>query len=696
MSAPEAIRVSTPPATLDPELFADTWTAEDDAEVAQLPGPILIIGASGFVGAKLFFSLAKRRKDVFAASRDPNASWRLVRLPDFVSPSQLVQLDITQPESVQHVLGRLKPRSVMNLSAYGAYERQGDVARIHQVNYVGTLNLVITLRDLGCDAYVHAGTSSEYGLNCTNPDEASELVPNSDYAASKVGASYLLKYYGRIHGLPCTDLRLYSVYGPWEERDRLIPRLVQAGIEGRYPPLADPKTSRDFVYVDDATRAFVKAALKTCRNEPGLSINVATGARTTLEDVARTSKDVFNLPADPQFGSHRNRKWDLSNWYGNPAMAKAKLDWSPRHDFKSGLALTGAWERRATELLRTAPARTATKTISLIVACYRDNQAIPVMYERVVKVFEALKPRGYAYELIFVNDCSPANDEDEIAKICARDPGVLGVSHSRNFGSQSAFLSGLEVATGDAAVLMDGDLQDPPELLPQMIDGLEKGFDVVYGQRVKRDAPLYMQLFYKVFYRVFRKLSEVAIPVDAGDFSLINRKAVDHLLKFGERDVFLRGLRAWMGFKQTGVPYVRPERAFGVTTNSFLKNVWWAKKAIFSFSTKPLAYIQGLGFAMFGLTMAASLFYLINYFINPPQNATGITTVVLICLALGGLQLFSLSILGDYLGKVLEEVKSRPRYIRARILRGAERLETETAIAQFVATAKENAHGKPR
>jgi dolichol-phosphate mannosyltransferase len=696
MSAPEALNVAGAPAMLDPELYADTWNAEDAADVASLPGPILIIGASGFVGAKLFFSLAKRRSDVYAASPDPQSSWRLVRLPDFVKRTQLEQLDITSLESVRNVFGRIHPRTIFNLSAYGAYERQQDVARIHQVNYVGTLNLVMVMRDLGCDAYVHAGTSSEYGLNCTNPDEASELVPNSDYAASKVGASYLLKYYGRIHGLPCTDLRLYSIYGPWEERDRLIPRLVQAGIEGKYPPLADPKTSRDFVYIDDATRAFVKAALKTCRSEPGLSINVATGTRTTLEDVAKASKAVFELKEDPQFGSHRNRKWDLSNWYGNPALSKAKLDWTPRHDFKSGLALTGAWERRATELLRTAPQRTAQKTISLIVACYRDNQAIPVMYERVVKVFETLKTRGYNYELIFVNDCSPASDEDEIAKICAKDPAVLGVSHSRNFGSQSAFLSGLEVSTGDAAVLMDGDLQDPPEVVPELVDAWEKGADVVYGQRVKRDAPLYMQVFYKIFYRVFRKLSEVTIPVDAGDFSLINRKAIDHLLKFGERDVFLRGLRAWMGFKQTGVPYVRPERAFGVTTNSFLKNIWWAKKAIFSFSTKPLAYIQGLGFAMFAVTMAAGLFYLINYFVNPPQNATGITTVVLICLALGGLQLFSLSILGDYLGKVLEEVKSRPRYIRARILRGGDRLETEAAIAQFVANAKDHAHGKPR
>jgi polyisoprenyl-phosphate glycosyltransferase len=682
--------------TLDDALYIDTWTAADDAEVAQLPGPILVIGASGFIGARLFYSLARRRRDVYAASRDPASSWRLSRLPPFATTAQLVRLDIGKLESVRGLMGSLKPRTVFNLAAYGAYERQQQAPLIHEVNYVGTLNLILALRETGVDALVQAGSSSEYGLNCTFPDELGELVPNSDYAVSKVGASYLLKYYGKIHAVPCTHLRLYSVYGPWEERDRLMPRVVQAGLSGRYPPLADPATSRDFVWVDDATSAFVKAALTTCRTEPGLSINVATGTRTTLEGVARAARTVFGLAEDAVFGSHRSRKWDLSNWYGNPALAAAKLGWKASLGFEEGLRRTAEWERLATPLLTAAPPPAAQKIISCIVACYRDNQAIPVMYDRVVKVFEGLKPKGYGYELIFVNDCSPANDEEEIARLCARDPQVVGVTHSRNFGSQSAFLSGLGVSTGDAAVLMDGDLQDPPEMVPAMVDQWEKGADVVYGQRVKRQASLPMQLAYKAFYRVFRSLSEVSIPVDAGDFSLINRKAVEHLLKFEERDVFLRGLRAWVGFKQAGVPYERPERAFGVTTNSLLKNIWWAKKAIFSFSTRPLAYIQGLSVAMFLLTLAAGLFYFVNYFINPPQNATGITTVVLLVLGLGGVQLFSVSILGDYLGKVLEEVKGRPRFIRARIMRGGTTYQRPSELDQYVKTARDDVDGRHR
>jgi dolichol-phosphate mannosyltransferase len=264
----------------------------------------------------------------------------------------------------------------------------------------------------------------------------------------------------------------------------------------------------------------------------------------------------------------------------------------------------------------------------------------------------------------------------------------VGISHSRNFGSQSAFLSGMEIATGDAVVLLDGDLQDTPETIAAFYQEWKKGYDVVFGVRVKREAAWHMQILYKAFYRVLRHLSDVEMPVDAGDFSLISRRAVDHLLKFSERDVFVRGLRAWIGFKQTGVPYVRPERMFGRTTNNMMKNVWWAKKAIFSFSTAPLHYIQAMGLTVFGVSMALSLFYLIYYLLNPPSGAPGITTIILLVLGLGGVQLLSLSILGDYLGKVLEETKGRPRYIRARILKAQDTYSSEAEMSRYISDIK--------
>ncbi|MGB6064612.1 MAG: hypothetical protein WBG50_07365, partial [Desulfomonilaceae bacterium] len=243
-------------------------------------------------------------------------------------------------------------------------------------------------------------------------------------------------------------------------------------------------------------------------------------------------------------------------------------------------------------------------------------------------------------------------------------------------------------------VLLDGDLQDPPELISDFIKKWDEGFEVVYGIRTRRVAPLHLQFLYKLFYRVFRHLSDVEIPVDAGDFSLIDRKVVDYIVKFPEKDIFLRGLRAWAGFRQTGVLYVRPERMFGRSTNNFLKNIWWAKKAIFSFSIKPLEYIQRLGAIMFAVSLIMGLFYLGSALLYPPSNAKGIPTVIILILGLGGIQLLSLSILGDYLGKVLEEVKNRPRYIRSRVMKGSEIIDSPDDINEFINVAKIAVRGR--
>lgn len=663
--------------TSEVDLWTDNWSEADREDARRLQGPIWVLGASGFIGANLFFSLSRLRPDVFAVSRQVESSWRLLHAP---YPNRIA-LDITQPHEVAAAIKKYRPRTVFNLSAYGAYERQNAPDRIHKVNYAGTLNLIQALLESGCDAFVQAGTSSEYGLNCAGPVESGALEPNSDYAVSKVASAYLLGYYGRFKGFPCTHLRLYSVYGPWEEHDRLIPTLVRLGLQGQYPPLVDPAISRDFLYVGDSTRAFVRAALTTCRSHPGQAFNIATGTKTSLGEIAQLAKQLFKINAEPVFGSMPNRKWDLSNWYGNPLLAQAQLGWNPRLSLQEGLARTIIWEEAAAPRMRLGRVVQKLEKLSAIVACYRDHQAIPIMYVRLTKVLAGL---GIDYEIIFVNDSSPTEDEEIIRQLCEQDSHVVGISHSRNFGSQSAFLSGMGIATGDAVILLDGDLQDTPETIEAFYHEWKKGFDVVFGIRVKRQSIWYMQLLYKLFYRTLRHLSDVDIPVDAGDFSLMDRKVVEHLLRLPERDVFVRGLRAWIGFKQSGVPYIRPERMFGRSTNNLLKNIWWAKKAIFSFSQKPLHYMQTLGLLIFATSVGLSLFYLVNYLLDPSTQARGITTVILLLLGLGGIQLFSLSILGDYLGKVLEEVKGRPKFIRSKVLRGQDVITADHAIANFI------------
>jgi polyisoprenyl-phosphate glycosyltransferase len=300
------------------------------------------------------------------------------------------------------------------------------------------------------------------------------------------------------------------------------------------------------------------------------------------------------------------------------------------------------------------------KKISAVIACYRDAPAIPIMYDRLTAVFQKI---GVDYEIIFVNDCSPDNAKEVLAELANRDKNVIVINHARNFGSQSAFTSGMRIASGDAVILLDGDLQDPPELIESFYHKWKEGYDVVYGIRIKREANKFMQLSYKAFYRLFKRTSYLSIPLDAGDFSLISRRVVDALNSLPENNRFLRGLRAWVGFKQTGVPYVRPERIFGRTTNSLIKNLGWARKAILSFSYVPLDFITWLAL----VTVALSLILMITQFtlrlFYPELAPRGFTTLILIILFMGGVQLLCLSIIGSYLAHIYDEVKRRPPYI---------------------------------
>jgi glycosyltransferase involved in cell wall biosynthesis len=299
--------------------------------------------------------------------------------------------------------------------------------------------------------------------------------------------------------------------------------------------------------------------------------------------------------------------------------------------------------------------------ISAVIACYKDGPAVPQMHERLTAVFIKI---GVDYEIIFVNDASPDNAGEVLKALAESDPHVTVINHARNFGSQSAFTSGMRMATGDAVVLLDGDLQDPPELIESFFEKWEQGFDVVYGVREKREASRLLQIAYKGFYRLFRAASYVPIPLDAGDFSLIDRRVVDALNALPETNRFVRGLRAWVGFNQTGVPYQRAERPFGTSTNSLVRNLGWARKAILSFSYAPLDFITVLAVVMCGISLLLIVAQITARIIAPSLVPTGFTTLIVLILFMGGIQLLCLSILGAYVAHLYDEVKRRPPYIQ--------------------------------
>ena len=309
--------------------------------------------------------------------------------------------------------------------------------------------------------------------------------------------------------------------------------------------------------------------------------------------------------------------------------------------------------------------RQARRKLSAVIACYGDAPAVPIMYNRLTTVFKKI---GVDYEIIFVNDSSPDNADAVLAALAEQDRKVVVVTHTRNFGSQSAFTSGMNIATGDGVVLLDGDLQDPPELIESFYQKWLEGYEVVYGIRVRRKATLFLQIAYKAFYRLFRAAAYVPIPLDAGDFSLLDRRVVDTLNSLPENNRFMRGLRTWVGYRQTGVPYVRPERMFGRTTNSLMKNLGWARKAILSFSYAPLEMITLLAFITVGLSLLGILFQVGLRLLFPQLAPSGFSTLIVVILFIGGIQLACLSIIGSYLAHIYDEVKRRPPFVVSNVL----------------------------
>jgi len=634
-------------------------------QINSLHGPILVVGASGFIGANLFKMIRNYREDVYAGIRE-SKGWRLAE----VSDDNIVVFDRCDSEKSKKVIDEILPKTIFDCTAYGGYSFQDNTSEIYRTNFQSLVDFIGLLSGYGIAAYIHAGSSSEYGFNCSAPLESDKCEPNSHYSVSKVSAATFLHFMGSQKEFPAINFRLYSVYGPLEDSSRLIPNLLKNAIKGELPPFVDPRTSRDFVYIDDVCLAFIYAALNISPAIYGESFNIGTGEKTTISELADLVKKEFLIDQDPQYGSMEARKWDLSEWYANPSKAKNLIGWEAKYDLLTGLKLTSNWiGQLSEEEFRLGTKKQISKdkkSVSAIIACYKDEEAIPIMHERLTKTFLEL---GIEYEIIFVNDCSPDNSLEVIREISLKDNKVVGISHSRNFGSQMAFKSGMEYSTKDAVVLLDGDLQDPPELIKDFYYKWEEGYDIVYGRRIQREMSWIWGIMYKLFYRIFSKFSYIKIPHDAGDFSLIDKVVVGWMLKCKERDLFMRGIRAYVGFKQIGVNYIRPKRMFGSSTNNLISNINWAKKGIFSFSDVPLTMLTSFGFVSLTLSLLASLIIIALRIFVPDIAPEGITTVLVVILTFGSLTIFSIGLVGEYVAKIMAEVKGRPHFIRTGIIK---------------------------
>jgi len=303
------------------------------------------------------------------------------------------------------------------------------------------------------------------------------------------------------------------------------------------------------------------------------------------------------------------------------------------------------------------------KKISVVVVCYRDAGSIRELYRSLKEVLEQITPH---YEIIYVNDASPDDSEEILLSLARTEPRLTVVTHARNFGAQVAFTSGLWQSDGDATVIMDGDMQDPPALIRDFVQKWLEGYSVVYGIRAKRHEAWWRQIGYKAFYRIFRGMASFDVPLDAGEFSLMDRKVVEVILACRERNRLIRGLRAYAGFRQIGIPFERPKRFSGESTQSFIDYVNWGIKGVISFSVKPLKFISVLSFTVTLLTVLAMVLYFVLYLFGTAP--TGFMTLLLIILFLGAVQLFCFSIVAEYLAQIFEEIKFRPINIVKRVV----------------------------
>jgi UDP-glucose 4-epimerase len=299
----------------------------------------LVTGAGGFVGANLVRALLAAEHETVAWVRPGSDQWRVAEL---AGQAEIHEVDLLDEAEITAAVRSADPDWVFHLAAHGAYSWQRDLERIVQVNLVATVRLLARCAERGCAAFVHAGSSSEYGYKDHAPSEDELVEPNSDYATMKAAATLHCRSVAQREDLHVVTLRLYSVYGPWEEPGRLMPTLVARGLQGELPPLVAPDTPRDFVSIRDVVRAFLLAAERTDLDR-GAVLNIGSGVQTTLRELVAVARERLGIRAEPHWGTEPPRSWDAAIWVADPRRAHEQLDWTAEDDLVTGFANLSNW-----------------------------------------------------------------------------------------------------------------------------------------------------------------------------------------------------------------------------------------------------------------------------------------------------------------------------------------------------------------
>ena len=304
-------------------------------------------------------------------------------------------------------------------------------------------------------------------------------------------------------------------------------------------------------------------------------------------------------------------------------------------------------------------------SVSVAIPVYNEEAVVPELLRRTRTVLDEIP--GGPHQIVLVDDGSSDRTWELLERAAEKDPRLVAVALSRNFGHQTALGAALDHVSGDVTVLMDGDLQDPPEAIPVLLDAYKQGYDVVYVQRVNRKESWWLRACYYLFYRLLAALSSIQLPLDAGDFGLMSRRVVQEIKAMPKHHRYLRGMRTWVGFRQIGIPIERAARRAGRTKYSPLRLLKLASDGIFAFSIVPLRAAAIFGAAATGLSVLFSLYSLYaKFWLHAPQ---GFTALILAITFLSGVNLFFLGIIGEYVGRVYEEAKGRPHYVVRKVVR---------------------------
>jgi glycosyltransferase involved in cell wall biosynthesis len=485
----------------------------------------------------------------------------------------------------------------------------------------------------------HPDITFVYFSSCSIVDSD---VHHTQYVQHKVRMEELIQGSARKYLI----FRLPQVLGLSDAKSSLVNYLVDAIYNNRSFDLWQ-HAQKNLIDIDDVHRIVGEIL----RRKVSLNkiINVASTRQTSVVKLVHDIEIFFGVSAK-YLVVNKGTRYDLDVSEIEPIINELKIKFSDDY-------LGASLRKYFSHLIH------QTKRLSIIVPTYNEEHGIDEFYRRTKSVLKILSPR-FEHEIIFVNDFSTDNTFQKLELIAQSDPSVKLINFSRNFGNQIAITAGIDFSLGDIAVVIDDDLQDPPEIILNLIATWDRGYKVVYGVRPHRQGvnPLF-KLVAKIYYRVIGGLSDTKIPNDTGDFRLIDRVAIEALKKMKEENRYYRGMVAWVGFPQIGVIYERDKRFAGVSTFSFKKYVNFALNGLTSFTEKPLYFSSIAGLFITSISFVLALILIVSKIIDPSVSIRGWTSLTVIILFFGGIQLLSTGILGVYISKIYREVKGRPLYI---------------------------------